>query len=136
MRLCSLRASITQTTVCCTKQKKNEFTAICGNYVIKSDVAATAMPSLWMKLPCDVKRVTLLSMLHVQTITPLPCLQHAFSYEQTTTHKYARFLTIGLTTDINARTSTAVLKFTFGFHHLRRSLIGSIFTIRVFRNAT
>ena len=59
MRLCSLRASITQTPVCCTKQKKNEFTAICGNYVIKSDVAATAMPSLWMKLPCDVKRVTL-----------------------------------------------------------------------------
>ena len=59
MRLCSLRASITQTPVCCTKQKKSEFTAIYGNYVIKSDVAATAMPSLWMKLPCDVKRVTL-----------------------------------------------------------------------------
>ena len=56
--------------------------------------------------------------------------------KQRITHKNARFLTIGLTTDINARTSTAVLKFTIGFHHLRRSLIGSIFTIRVFQSAT
>ena len=40
-------------------KRKSEFTAIYGNYVIKSDVAATAMPSLWMKLPCDVIRVTL-----------------------------------------------------------------------------
>ena len=40
-------------------KRKSEFTAICGNYVIKSDVATTAMPSLSKKLPFDVKRVTL-----------------------------------------------------------------------------